>query len=169
MGGAKLLQYHCEENMATYNEQLQKIWHEYERAGNSLPASPRDVARWAIDTKRWLPRPTDIISQCAEELARAAREEYRTDPYGRRYRALHAVRSKQGSLWADIDTAPRKHMEKAFAQRRKQIVGDCHQLKVDVDHYNRVEPNKEPIQLILDFTDDVAEIEAMEDAKYNFG
>lgn len=42
----------------------------------------------------------------------------------------------------------------------QQIVGDCVQLKTDVDVYNGRNPDKEPIQLVLDFTDDVAEIEA---------
>ena len=66
----------------------------------------------------------------------------------------------QGTLWADIDTAPRPHMQKAFAQRRKQIVGDCVQLKTDVDVFNDKRPEDEPIALVLDFTDDVAEAQA---------
>ena len=28
-------------------------------------------------------------------------------------------------LWADVRTAPKRHMEIAFQQRRQQIVGDC--------------------------------------------
>lgn len=98
--------------------------------------------------------------------------EYRTDGAGRRYRSKHAVRStnydgKQMSLWDDIDVAPRAHMEKAFAQRRRGIVGDSHQLQLDVDHFNSVHPDVEPVQLILDFTDDVHEMlvaEGIEDA-----
>jgi len=53
-------------------------------------------------------------------------------------------------------------MEMAFAQRRQQIVGDCHQLKVDVDCYNDFRPTEEPIQFVLDFTMDIMEIEAAE-------
>jgi len=60
-------------------------------------------------------------------------------------------------MWANIDTAPRAHMVKAFAQRRMQIVGDCFQLRQDVDHYNDVSAETEPIQLVLDFTEDVEE------------
>ena len=53
-------------------------------------------------------------------------------------------------------------MEKAFAQRRDQIIGDCSQLKTDVDVYNELNAGKRPeIQLVLDFTDDVAERETM--------
>ena len=51
-------------------------------------------------------------------------------------------------------------MQKAFTQRREQIVGDCLQLKTDVDVYNELNLEKvQPIQLILDFQDDVAERE----------
>ena len=74
---------------------------------------------------------------------------------------------RQTSFWADVDTAPRAHMQKAFTQRRQQIVGDCHQLRLDVDHYNDLRPDEEPIQLILDFTEDVEELltaEGVEDA-----
>lgn len=49
-------------------------------------------------------------------------------------------------------------MQQAFGQRRKQIVGDCHQLRLDVDHYNSVRSDEEPVQLILDFTEDVEEM-----------
>jgi hypothetical protein len=148
--------------MATYNEQLQRIWRAYEEAGMPTPATARDVATWAIERRLWEPRQADIISQCADDLARALREEYRTDRLGRRYRTKHAVRITKGgvqySLWADLDTAPRGHMERAFAQRRQQIVGDCLQLRIDVDVYNDNHPEDRPIQLILDFTRDVEEM-----------
>ena len=53
-------------------------------------------------------------------------------------------------------------MEKAFTQRREQIVGDNLQLKIDVDVYNDLVQGKHPpIQLVLDYTDDVAEREIM--------
>jgi hypothetical protein len=48
-------------------------------------------------------------------------------------------------------------MEKAFAQRREQVIGDCLQLQIDVEAYNAMNHAEKPIQLILDFTDDVAE------------
>lgn len=156
--------------MATYNQQMQDILVKYESVGMPMPATAKDVAAWAISHNLWKPKPADIITQCAEDLARAWREEYRVDKYGRRYRAKHAVRVKDGdegkqhTLWADMDTAPRSHMQRAFAQRRRQIVGDCHQLKVDVDCYNDKNIKNEPIPLILDFTDDVNEIEALEKA-----
>lgn len=68
--------------MATYTEELQKIWRQYEATGLPTPATARDVATWAVQQGLWEPRQADIISQCADDLARAFREEYRTDPHG---------------------------------------------------------------------------------------
>lgn len=147
--------------MATYAQQMQQLFDRFREEVKDEPTDPREVAAWLIRKGLWKPQPRDLISSCAHDLARALREEYRTDENGRRYRAKHAVRTtkagKQISFWADIDTAPRKHMEKAFAQRRIQIVGDCTQLRLDVDHYNNVNEEAAPIQLVLDFTEDVEE------------
>ncbi len=152
--------------MSLYNEQLLKIWEEYEAAGNTMPPTARDVARWAIKQGLWTPQPFLIEKRCAEDLAKAVRQEYRTDRNGRRYRARHSARMRingeQKSLWADIDKAPRAHMELAFSQRRRQVVGDCHQLKIDVDHYNDNNPKNLPIQMVFDFTEDLEEIKALE-------
>ena len=54
--------------------------------------------------------------------------------------------------------APHSHFEKSFAQRRQQIVGDCLQLRTDVDVYNDKRLPVEPIQIVLDFTLDVEEL-----------
>lgn len=101
--------------------------------------------------------PYDVL---AGEMASALREEYRTDTKGRRYRVNHAVRvTKDGvqfTFWAVMGFAPHDHMERAFTQRREQIVSDCVQLRTDVDVYNDTSGNP-PVQLILDFSEDVAE------------
>ncbi len=147
--------------MATYNEQLQSLFAQYRDDVSDEPTDLNVVAAWAIQKGLWEPGPQDFYALFRKQMARALREEYRTDEQGRRYRAKHAVLEKgrdgkQMSLWADIDTAPHPHMEKAFAQRRKQIVGDCYQLRQDIDHYNDENPGQY-IQLSLDFTADVIE------------
>jgi len=48
-------------------------------------------------------------------------------------------------------------MELAFRQRRIQIVGDCRQLKNDVDSYNESHEKVPPIPMLFDFTDDLEE------------
>lgn len=61
----------------------------------------------------------------------------------------------------DIRTAGRQHMQIAFQQRRQQIVGDCRQLKADVDSYNENKNDGKPIRIIFDFTLELVELEAL--------
>jgi len=149
--------------MLTYGKQMQRIANAYIDAGEPWPASARQMAAWAIREGLWRPHPSALIDQCADYLARAMREEHISDPQGRTVRAKHVARVKQDggqiALWADIRTADRQHMEVAFQQRRQQIVGDCTQLKTDVDSYNENRNPGPPIQMILDFTLDVEELE----------
>lgn len=148
--------------MATKNETYQKIWHRYNGDHEHKPSSAREAVQWAVaEGLLELPAidPYDIL---AGEMSTALREEFQTDDKGRRYRVNHAVRVTKGGVqytfWAVMGFAPHQHMERAFAQRREQIIGDCVQLKTDVDVYNDLNRGKRPeIQLVLDYTEDVAE------------
>ena len=53
-------------------------------------------------------------------------------------------------------------MEMAFSHRRNHIVGECRQIKTDVDSYNDAHPKESQIQMVLDFTEDVEELEELE-------
>ena len=147
--------------LTTKIERLQYIYHRYEAEHDHLPTSAREAVEWGVrEGLVELPSidPYDVL---AGEMAKALREEYAIDEHGLRYRVNHAVRvTKAGvqyTFWATMGFAPRAHMEKAFAQRREQIVGDCLQLRIDVDAYNNFNNGEAPIQLVLDFTDDVTE------------
>jgi hypothetical protein len=61
------------------------------------------------------------------------------------------------TFWTMTRYAERPHMEKAFTQRREQIVGNCCQLRTDIEVYNDVNKGQPPIPLVLDFTYDVEE------------
>lgn len=123
------------------------------------------IAEWAIRRGLHKPNLRTIIDAIAADISQVFREEYRTDRYGRRYRAKHAATEKRGTqtlaLWGDIDdpNAPHEHFVKSFAQRRQQIVGDCVQLATDVDVYNDKRRPSMPIQMPLDFTLDVEELQ----------
>jgi hypothetical protein len=149
----------------SYSEQLQRIVKQYEEAGNPLPATAHEMAIWAIEQRLWEPQRSTVVDRCAEELARAKREEHKTDTHGRRVRVKHVAMierdGRQAAFWADMRRAPREHMEIAFQQRRQQIVGDCRQLKWDMDSYNDNHNVGEEIQMIFDFTLDLEEIEAL--------
>ena len=150
----------------SYTQGLQDIVHEYLEAGHRFPANASDIAAWAIEKGIWQPQRGDMIKQCARQLAQAMREEYITDPQGRRVRAKHVLRmekdGKQESFWTDIRIAKRPEMEMSFQQRRQHIVGECKQLKTDVDSYNENFNPSKPIQAVFDFTHDLEELEAIE-------
>ena len=147
--------------MANYTEQMQAIFNRYREEVREAPTALDDVYTWASNNGLWKPREESIRAQFKEEMAQALREEYRTNSAGRRYRAKHAVRhmfaGKQMSFWGDIDKDPRDYMEIAFQQKRRRVAGELHQLKIDVDHYNEAHPDEAPIQLSLNFEDDVLE------------
>lgn len=151
--------------MPSYAEQMQNIVDEYIKAVGTWPATARDMAAWAINNRKWAASPSALINRCAEDLARAMREEMIRDPQGRAVRAKHVARiqkdGEQLMMWADIRSASREHMATAFQQRRQQVVGDCRQLKNDVDSFNDNRSNCNPIQMSFDFTLDLMELEAI--------
>lgn len=152
--------------MSAYSDQIKSYTERYKReVRDDGLIDPHELAEWAYHNGLHKPNPKTIIDAIAADISQVFREEYRTDRFGRRYRAKHATTKKQGNktlaLWADLDdlNAPHEHFQKSFAQRRQQIVGDCYQLKTDVDVYNDRRPSNKPIQVILDFTLDVEELQ----------
>lgn len=150
----------------TQVERNLQIMRRYREAGCEWPATTKQMAAWALREGLWAPHRDSLVGQCAEQLAEAMREEYYVDPQGRTVRTKHAARVKlhgeQLNLWEDIRTADRKFMQIAFQQRRKQMIGDCRQLKNDVDSFNENSNSGRPIQMVFDFTQDLAELDAME-------
>lgn len=144
----------------------QRIVKAWEAAGNKWPAPSKAIAEFAIANNLWATHRGQLVKVCARELARAMREDYIVDELGRPVRRLHAARMGerdengewvQQTLWGDIRQMDRDFMEVSFQSRRGQIVGDCRQLQNDIDFFNRRHPENEPIQFVLDFTDDVTE------------
>lgn len=152
--------------MSGYSNAVKDYIERYKReVSNDGLLDPHDLAGWAYKKGLHKPNVKTIIDIIAADIAQVFREEYRTDRFGRRYRAKHAANTKIGnktlSLWGDLDdpNAPHDHFVRSFAQRRSQIVGDCCQLKTDVDVYNDTRRPNEPVQVVLDFTLDVEEMQ----------
>lgn len=153
--------------MSAYSNTIRDYIERYKKEHGEIDGliDPQELAMWAYKNGLYKPNQKTIVEAIAADITQMFREEYRTDGNGRRYRAKHAAKEmrnkKQYSLWADIDdpNAPHEHFKKSFAQRRQQVVGDCYQLKTDVDVYNEKRPKEEPIQIVLDFTYDVEELE----------
>jgi hypothetical protein len=151
-----------------YTQHLQEFIRLFRERVEDRPVTLREVAAWAIREGLWEPPTRSAVDQLAKELGRAARGEYFTDPSGRRVRRLHARRVgvqlptgewAQETFWDDITTASSEHMHKAFQQRRRIILNDCHQLKTDVDSYNENWNQGNPLQMSWDFEDDLVELD----------
>ncbi len=154
----------------SYIRQMQILADEFYKTTGRTTASTREMARWAITTGKWQRHEEAALKQCAQDFADALREHYETDAAtGRRYRTKHAAPVKRGGKtvmqWADMARAAREFMESAFRLRRNQVVGDCFQLKQDVDIYNERYNKGAQIALPLDFTPDVEEMEEIAKAK----
>ncbi|MBA3526148.1 MAG: hypothetical protein H0T82_04425 [Sphingomonas sp.] len=149
--------------MANYKEQIRDIWKRYRDQVSTDPVDLKEVAAWALSHQLWAPRPIDLSASLAKDLADSLREEKRIDKAGREYRANIPVRQKGDNgvplfVWADIDDAPRTHVEKSIQQERRSIQSDCYALAMKAEHYNEAHPVEEPIQIILNFEDDVEEM-----------
>jgi hypothetical protein len=150
--------------MSAFNDQMVDILDRYIEEVNSEPTSLDDVVDWAISQRLYSPSPRDVRKIFRQELAESIRKQKRFDGT-RWYRAKHPVRSNLGgvqlSLWADIDrNASLGFIEKSVSQQRRSMVGTAFQLKMVVDHYNEAHPEQRQIPLVLDLTEDVAELEA---------
>lgn len=159
--------------MVTYTKRLQTIFHEYQKA-TGKPGALREVILWAVENGKMELPGVDPVAVAVSDMKHALRAETRTDPEGREYRANASVTFTdsggiQSSLWGDVDqnATPDDFLVEHFAQRRKGVLDDCVKLKVDVDHYNAKPGRMKQLALILDFTDDVAEREAMRGAPEN--
>ena len=100
-------------------------------------------------------------------VSQALRTDFITDPQGRKVRRKHAAKNKhktptgeyvQITFWADIEDASKEHMQTSFQQRRMQILGDCHQMKTDVDSYNENYNPGEQLEFSYNFEVDLEEL-----------
>jgi hypothetical protein len=147
--------------MTQKHREMQFLIEEWKKVTGNTEINMHAVADYAR-LKGWpLPPPISGIERLAQEFSQAAREATRQDGRtGQEYRVYHAVKQDgkgQGVFWVDIDEAPRKHMVKSAFARREQVVGDMVQLNLDLAHWNRVNPQEEPIVLETDVTPDVNE------------
>jgi hypothetical protein len=144
-------------------DQMMDIVHLYLEAGGEEPFDLETLAKFAMVNGHWERGNADELrlQMCKREFSRAFREQHHRDPQKREVRTYHAVQTSEGNgkkiRWGDMRKEPPEHMEVAFQQRRSQIVGDCTQLRNDVDSYNDNNAYGACFQLELDFTEDAAE------------
>jgi len=142
----------------TKTEYCQDIVKKYVTATKKDEWDLMEVARWAIQQNMWESTPANAQKQCAHDLARALRAEVFTDPQHRTVRKKHAFKTHQGWFWSDIDLIRPEHMHLSLQQRRGYVLGDCKQLKTDLDSYNDNNSHGAQIQMSFDFTTDLHEL-----------
>jgi len=147
----------------SYMRQMQILADEFYRETGQVSATKNEMAQWAISTGRWNRQEEAALKQCADDFAEAMREEYETDPKGRRVHSKYAATLVRGgkkvTLWGDRKNVGREFAEVSMKQKRNQIVGDCYQLKIDADSYNEYHNTGEQIVIPFDFTPDMEELE----------
>jgi hypothetical protein len=152
--------------MATFNEQILKIVEDYRAAGEPWPATREQMAEWAVANDRYQLTRGMAVSQCAEKISRAMGLEHVKDKKGRSVRKYYAARIREnGQLvmkWDDLN-AERPFMEVAAANRRNQVLGQCWQLKNDIDSYNERCCPDQPIQMDFNFNVDLEELGQLQD------
>lgn len=149
--------------MVTRNEELQRLVQLYKTETGNKVVDMDEVADWAIIKGVSAPKPKSPKELLSAQFAQASREEHKRDPVtGWSYRVNHALRykkpdGKKYTLWVDMVDASRPQMHLSLTNRRQQMIGDGVQLKIDEVVWNNINKDEEPLQMILDFTDDVEE------------
>ena len=91
-------------------KQLQDIAHEFMELHGDEGFDLGEVIGWAIRSGRYQVQPPTAEEFGKQELARALRQEYYTDPQGREVRRMHPVRITDGPqqmvIWHDITKGP---------------------------------------------------------------
>jgi hypothetical protein len=146
-------------------DRIRRLANHYMGKRRGEPVGTREIAAWLVDHQHWAPVRSRMISQCAEVVSRALREDFFTDAQGRRVRSKHSIVDRQAGkqlhFWIDMRTATREQMELSIQHHRQQVFAELLQMHTDKESYNENYNTGEPLQLVLDFTQDVAEANAM--------
>jgi hypothetical protein len=144
----------------TRHEKMQTFVRYYKRQNKKTVVTMAEVAQAAISQGWPVPRPVSGEERLAKEFASAEREEILYDKTTKRpYRVNLAMsqRLKNGqqlALWLETDDATRSQMVMAMAKYREQMLGEAVIGTNTVDHWNRINPNEEPVQFPLDFSEE---------------
>lgn len=119
----------------------------------------RAVAELAKKMGWKMPTPPSDVDLLTKRFTAAAHEERKYDKKtGKPYRVYHAIPvSGQQSLfnYVDIDEATHKQMLMSSVHRREQMISDGVNLTLDLEHWNRVNPDQQQIDLPMDLTLDI--------------
>jgi hypothetical protein len=159
MAGAMSLRSNPEEAPVSKIDERQRFIRFWKDQTGKTEIDMREVAELAQKMGWNMPTPPSPVDILTKQFTAAAHEERRYDKKTKKpYRVYHALPvTGQPNLfhYVDIDEANRKQMHMSSTHRREQMISDGVNLVLDVDHWNRINPDQEPIQIEMDLTLDI--------------
>ena len=149
----------------SFEKELLKLIDEY-RHINSGEKTSREIAAWLLQENKCRPTREEEIDILTRHVSRAMHGHFTIDPDGREVRQKHAVRRlienedgslKQQTFWQEMDLASPQFMYESFQQRRGALADGAWQLDQDRTSYNKFHNKGAPLQIMLDFRDDIEE------------
>lgn len=154
--------------MADYNDQVERLWDEWIAETDQASGDPADFVEWAMAGHRLGVRPQDVKKLLRKQVTQALRQRRRYDEEGGfTYRAKQSVTLFQGEVaikhYFDTDTGGTQTLrQKSTKQRREAVAHDVYRGVCDVERMNKMFPEEPELNFFADFTDDVAELRAVE-------
>ena len=140
----------------TKNQELVKYKNQYKKEHSVTDIDVALFIAWLQRKGYQMPSPPTPEQVLAKQIVKALKEETREDPEtGETYKVNVSFATDDagnGVLWVDIDEAPRHKMVKVAKQRNNQIVADAVQLELLLDHWNKHNPEEEPITFDRDLS-----------------
>jgi hypothetical protein len=148
--------------MASINDQILRIWNEWEQTTGADANNPDDFIAWAMDNEKLLPQMQDVRRLLRKQVTSALRQAIRRDEDGFSYRAKQCVtlleEGAQLRLWFDTDSGGTQNLrQKAVRQRREGIANDVYRAVCDVEHLNKAFSEDPQLNFLTDFSEDCAE------------
>ncbi len=150
--------------MASYNEQIVRLWQEWEANTGKDSGDPTDFVEWAVANKKLVPHPQDVNKLLRRQVTQSLRQARRRDEEsGFTYRAFQSASLFEGGEvikhYFDTDTGGSPSLrQKSVKQRREVIANDVYRAVCDVDRMNLVHKGDPQLNFFSDFTDDVVEL-----------
>jgi hypothetical protein len=140
---------------------IEKIVEAFRKANGDGEFSLSEMAAWAIQNGLWAPSMKSKVSILRGELSEAmqsARRNYK----GMKVREYHCIQQKLDdgaiqTVWAHIDVATPQFMEQSFSRRRTSEANRCYQLHSDIVYWNEEKNPPQPVEMLFDFRDDIAD------------
>ncbi len=146
-----------------YTRQILAIMDEFAQVHGVTEVDPNEAARWAIRERKWDEPPDGKVRRLAKIMRRAAREDFFEDENGEPVRNRHPIPYRvvdeptQKYLWLKMEEMSPGQFRLSAQVRRRGMVAGAIQYVRDVSYFNVHFNPGEPIEVSVDFTDDVAE------------